>query len=315
MSRSLFLFALIVSLAGGITANVAAQNDPSDYFREGYELLQRKEVQRAIERFEQGLKSEPNNALAHFYLAEAYLQLRQNDKAKIHYKKSLQLDPNGDMSSKTKDRLNLFAQNGIQKSAADSAETDQSQPTAAQTVDFINGLYACAPPYAVFFSNTAKNDQSSSGEINSRAAMNSDRTMTIEEHVHYEVVWADRSAGEPVYFQGFYHKLNTVRFDPKKLAAKVEPDRGNSRNISLNCNPQFGACLQVTLQDAQSLCGLFKGNDKCRVMTLDEVRREPLKNEARAMWTLNFCSEDAAVRGAKAMSYLIKSSGGKESLF
>ena len=47
-----FYTVLFLFLSAGVTGNVLAQNAPSDHFREGYELLQRYDTQRAIERFD-----------------------------------------------------------------------------------------------------------------------------------------------------------------------------------------------------------------------------------------------------------------------
>lgn len=100
---------LFVFLSAGVTGNVIAQNAPSDHFREGYELLQRYDTQRAIERFEQGLKIEPTNALAHFYLGEALSLSARTEEAREHYEQSLKLDSNSDVAELARKKLQANA--------------------------------------------------------------------------------------------------------------------------------------------------------------------------------------------------------------
>ena len=104
-----FYSVLFIFLSAGVTGNVLAQNAPSDHFREGYELLQRYDTQRAIERFEQGLKIEPTNALAHYYLAEALWLTARTEEAREHYEQSLKLDANSDVAELARKKLQANA--------------------------------------------------------------------------------------------------------------------------------------------------------------------------------------------------------------
>lgn len=94
------LLAVVVWTPAGAEAGGAQQD-----FAKGFELIKAGKLKQAAAKFEEGLASDPNNATAHFYLAETYLGLNLRDQAKSHYKKSLELDPFGGVAQDVNKRL------------------------------------------------------------------------------------------------------------------------------------------------------------------------------------------------------------------
>ena len=60
---------------------------------------------KAAEKFDQGLKMDPYNAQAHYYLGEAYLAMSRGDMAKEHYERSLFIDAHSDVADAARKRL------------------------------------------------------------------------------------------------------------------------------------------------------------------------------------------------------------------
>ncbi len=97
--RAAWLALSLTSCAGVWAAG--AQTD----FAAGFDLIKSGKVKEAAARFEAGLKNDPDNAMATFYLGEAYLALKQADKAKAQYEKALKLDPFGATAKDANERL------------------------------------------------------------------------------------------------------------------------------------------------------------------------------------------------------------------
>ncbi|TXG79974.1 MAG: tetratricopeptide repeat protein [Rhodocyclaceae bacterium] len=116
------LGAVLIVAAAAANCNAHAGSGQKD-FAAGFELIKAGKLQAAVAKFLAGLKAEPNNGQAHFYLAEAYRGLQQNDKAKTHYQKSLEVDPFGAVAQDAKDRLSQLG----------SGEGGQEASTPAQT--------------------------------------------------------------------------------------------------------------------------------------------------------------------------------------
>lgn len=79
--------------------------DAQALFAEGFDLLAKGDAKQAIVRFEGGLRVEPNNALARFYLGEAYRAVGSLDKARAQWRKSISLDPTGETAGQARRRL------------------------------------------------------------------------------------------------------------------------------------------------------------------------------------------------------------------
>jgi formylglycine-generating enzyme required for sulfatase activity len=110
VAGSVFLF-LAVTLASAQTAN--------QLFFDGFELLKSGKAGEAAVKFEEGLKAEPNNAVARYYLGEAYFADGQKDKALEQWRKSLYLDATSKVAEDAFKRLaevsgNAFANAGTE---------------------------------------------------------------------------------------------------------------------------------------------------------------------------------------------------------
>ena len=95
------LFATLVAFAA---AGASAQ-DAQQLFAEGFELLGQNKAVQAAAKFERGLKSDPNNAMARFYLGEAYLATGEGEKARSQWGKSLESDPKSEVAVAARKRL------------------------------------------------------------------------------------------------------------------------------------------------------------------------------------------------------------------
>jgi Protein of unknown function (DUF1566)/Tetratricopeptide repeat len=115
MKMRMWIAAVLV--AGALAPAWVEAGSGQQAFGEGFELIKAGKLSEAAAKFEKGLKAEPDNAQAHYYLAEAYLGLKQNDKAKAHYQKSLQLDPFGAVAQDANNRLAQLSGGGATKSS------------------------------------------------------------------------------------------------------------------------------------------------------------------------------------------------------
>jgi formylglycine-generating enzyme required for sulfatase activity len=90
---------------------------PQDLFFEGFELYKDGKSKEAAAKFEAGLKGEPGNAMALFYLGEIHRSLKDTAKARQYYQASLKADPNSEVAAEAKNQLakmsgNVFAGQG-----------------------------------------------------------------------------------------------------------------------------------------------------------------------------------------------------------
>lgn len=108
---ALVLLTLVFLAAARVPTGVAGQVSESDkLFFDAFELYRGGKLKEAAAKFEQGLKTSPKNAIAHYYLAETYADLNERDKARQHHEKSLSLDPKSQVAPNAKKRLNELAQ-------------------------------------------------------------------------------------------------------------------------------------------------------------------------------------------------------------
>ncbi|MEK6785511.1 MAG: tetratricopeptide repeat protein [Nitrospirota bacterium] len=84
---------------------VAADTGEAD-FAKGWDLLKHKKYKEARAALETGMKMNPSNALAQFYLADACRGLKDWSCAEEHYETSLELDAKSSVSELAKQRLN-----------------------------------------------------------------------------------------------------------------------------------------------------------------------------------------------------------------
>jgi len=114
MKPSVGIGAVLITLLTLFSSFAEASTAQQD-FSQGFELIRAGRLKAAAAKFEHGLKMEPCNAQAHFYLAETYLGQKQNDAAEAHYQKSLELDPSGPMAQDAKNRLEIISSGGAKK--------------------------------------------------------------------------------------------------------------------------------------------------------------------------------------------------------
>jgi len=115
-----------------------ADQQSDDLFASGYELLRSGKSHPAAAKFEAGLKLDPNNALAHFYLGESYLALGRNAEAKKQYQKSLQLDPKSEVADDIKGRLAEARARAAKEEALRVTQPPAQVTVAQSTFSFIN---------------------------------------------------------------------------------------------------------------------------------------------------------------------------------
>lgn len=117
------LFVVVIVLLAICGDRVAAQTPKpasDSLFAEGYSLLEAGDAQAAAAKFEAGLKTSPQNPLAHFFLGKAYYTLEKYDLAKTHLSKSLELDPTNKFAADAKALLQTMAQADAQVAAENS---------------------------------------------------------------------------------------------------------------------------------------------------------------------------------------------------
>ncbi len=114
---------VVVAMMLSFCNPVWSQGEARQLFFDGYELLKSGKPKDAIAKFEAGLRLEPNNASARFFLGESLLAVGQRDKAKDQLRKSIELDPNGDVSADARKRLGELSGNAFaaEKGGATSA--------------------------------------------------------------------------------------------------------------------------------------------------------------------------------------------------
>lgn len=110
MIRSWRCVVLFFLLAAVLAGRAVGQDSALDLFEDGFELLERNDVKRAIENFEKGLKLKPQNALAHFYLAEALRASGRMEDSYEHYERSLTIDSKSTVAEQARTQLKKMAE-------------------------------------------------------------------------------------------------------------------------------------------------------------------------------------------------------------
>ena len=101
----LFSLAMALFLLGTHLSTSADDANPRAIFAQGFYLLQNGQPSKAADKFQQGLKIDPNNAEAHYYLGEAYRAMSRDDLAKQHYESSLSIDAHSEVADNARKRL------------------------------------------------------------------------------------------------------------------------------------------------------------------------------------------------------------------
>jgi len=112
-------------------------------FSSAFELLKAGKPKEAAAKFEAGLKADPKNALAHYYLGEAYSALNRNVDARKQYQASLDSDPASSVATNAKEKLAQLSAARAPVPNVESAATAKSSLSAEDTVAFINSRLQC----------------------------------------------------------------------------------------------------------------------------------------------------------------------------
>jgi tetratricopeptide (TPR) repeat protein len=78
---------------------------PEAHYNLGYVMLERGYASQAVTYFEAAIKADPRFADAHFNLAMAYEALGDKARARVHWKKYLELEPTGTWADIARDHL------------------------------------------------------------------------------------------------------------------------------------------------------------------------------------------------------------------
>jgi tetratricopeptide (TPR) repeat protein len=90
----------------------AIDDEAKRLFRAAFDDLQAKNYDQAISNFKAGLMLHPADALAHYHLGRAYLEIKKSDSAvlaKNEFNASLQLDPNSKVADQARRNLEALA--------------------------------------------------------------------------------------------------------------------------------------------------------------------------------------------------------------
>jgi hypothetical protein len=280
----LTLTLLVVALLGGLLpARPEAQPAPAgaqQLFFDGFELLRDGKFAEAAGKFEEGLRSEPDNALGHFFLAEAYAGLKQRDKARTHYRKSLDLDASSQVAEDARKRL-----------AA-------QEPSKAETVDFINSkLSECkylSAPINNEWKGTIQHDQSLKLAGETLGWSQHEDTTDMDPKKTKIPSWENR-------FEGSARVSELSQEVRVQEVAAGAPFRGTFRQILITC--ASGPCITVSAT-------------RRHTPHLAESWSQPVNDtKTYRQWSFGFCDTETAERLQRAFVHLIKTGGGKKSPF
>ena len=112
------------------------------YIRRAQELITKKQLAAARVELQDALKLEPNNSFCHSLLGVVYLKQNQIKMAKVHFDRTLQLDPKDEqaLAGKSKIEQILGQQPGNAKSAA-KLNTGTKQPNKSGGNGLFGGLF------------------------------------------------------------------------------------------------------------------------------------------------------------------------------
>ena len=122
LSRRLRLALSVCCLA--VSATVWAQGDAKQLFFDGWELLKAGKAKEAATKFEEGLRTAPNNGTARFFLGEAYLAQGDKKRAEEQFRKSVEVEPSGQMAGDARKRIGELSGNAF--AGGDKADTTGS---------------------------------------------------------------------------------------------------------------------------------------------------------------------------------------------
>ena len=195
-------------------------------------------------------------------------------------------------------------------------------PSAQETVDFLNGLFACEITYysngaqLVSYSPTFENYQEQLTWKKSELAINQGNISLVENSADRV---NDSEFNKKSYTVSSRHNtLAKTQVISKFKAGELLPDvKVNGKEVVISCNPEFGNCIANENKKGAGNCNIaFKVEelDFCAEVN-NNLRNAASSNKQSTSGNLSFCDEDKAQRAAKAMKHLIEISGAKKSLF
>ncbi len=92
--------------AVSVKLNASQRAKAQKYFKGAFDLLQSKEPGAAAIQFEKGLKIDPANVMAQYWVGEAYRLSGKNELSIVHYRYVQELDSKSKESALASDRLN-----------------------------------------------------------------------------------------------------------------------------------------------------------------------------------------------------------------
>jgi len=135
--KSLLMSLVLLFCLGSM---VFADTGSTKLFADGFELLKKDKYTEAIKKFETGLKSDPKNALGHYYLGEAYLGQGNKNKALIQFQKSLDIDSNSSVAESTRQKIELLSGKSKPATSATPQVTGaekEKKPTESELVELL----------------------------------------------------------------------------------------------------------------------------------------------------------------------------------
>jgi tetratricopeptide (TPR) repeat protein len=138
LRRAPVALAVLAAIVLALSPASAASEDSKTLFAQGFELYKSEIYRGAIALFQQGLASDPNNGLAHFYLAECHYKLGELAPALEHYRTATALLPDGEEATRARNlavaiEAELGATTGATEpapAASGTASTETAEPSA-----------------------------------------------------------------------------------------------------------------------------------------------------------------------------------------
>ena len=173
MRLAVVFLGLCALMAVTPSAALAADSGEAE-FAKGWDLLKQRQYQEARTALEGGMKKNPSNALAHFYLGDACRGLKDWPCAEEHYETSLELDTKSTVADLAKARLRKAKAWRLLTEAKSAMQDSQAKPEtikqAQDTLDVANKLGLDDEQQAVYQQLREKSAQGQPGAVPTTSA-------------------------------------------------------------------------------------------------------------------------------------------------
>lgn len=154
------LVALVLALALSMATPLRAADGPGQkLFFEAYELQSTGQLPAAAAKYEAGLKVEPKNAAAHYFVGEIYVRLGRAGPARSHLNQALKLEPQGQYAARAQEQLAALTSGTSNTGGATSAPVSTSAgtvfrdcPTCPEMVVIPAGAFVMGSPKSEAYS-------------------------------------------------------------------------------------------------------------------------------------------------------------------